>query len=209
MAFLLYMGVYVNVYYQTSIQPIVSTFPEEVHKKLLRALYYADHEKDEKLALRYFKEALLAADENGMDPLGEEILGVKIRMASFLEGIGKHQLAIKVLETARRECLTWEGKWGWKKEPEIRKKRSRLLGQAIAISIKIASLYGCPYVQDWDNAEQMLVWAVETQLKETQRRQTEGVLEGDGPWMTDEQQGGSFEGMKDLASFWDPRLIPH
>jgi tetratricopeptide (TPR) repeat protein len=206
MAFLLFMGFYINVYYQYSVQPIISAYPEEVHKKLRRALYFADYEKDEKMAIRYFKETLIAADENGMDPLSQEVLGVKFKMASFLEEAGSHRLAIRVLETAKRECLTWNKKWGWKKEPVAREKRSRLLKTAIAISIKVASLYGCEYIQEWDSAEENLVWAVETELKETQRRNTEGLLEGDGEWMTDEQKGANFEGKIAPSTSEDPQL---
>ena len=172
---------------------MLKAYPEEVHKKLRRALYFATHEKQEKEALRYFREALLAAEEYGMDPLSNEVMGIKIKMAGFLEEQGSYALAIKVLETARGECLAWENRWGWK--PENKMKRTKALKHAVAISVKLASLYGSEYVQAWERAEERLTWAVETQLKEAIRREEEGVREEEGPWMSDEEFGGSFEGM--------------
>jgi hypothetical protein len=43
-------------------------------------------------------------------------------------------------------------------------------------------------------AEEKLVWAVETVLREQQRREVEGVKPDEGEWMSSEELGGSLEG---------------
>ena len=50
------------------------------------------------------------------------------------------------------------------------------------------------YVVEKEVAEERLIWAVETVLKEQRRRETEGVKPGEGDWMSPEEIGGSLEG---------------
>ena len=38
------------------------------------------------------------------------------------------------------------------------------------------------------------MWSVTALLKEQKRRQDEGVKEGEGQWLTDEEIGGTLEG---------------
>lgn len=73
-------------------------------------------------------------------------------------------------------------------------KRTRILGKSVGISVKLGELYSDEHVLQGDSAGERLVWAVETVLKELQRRQVEGVREGEGDWMTPEQIGGALEG---------------
>lgn len=80
-------------------------------------------------------------------------------------------------------------------EPEnLWAKRTRVLGKSVGISVKLGELYADEHVLQGDAAGVHLVWAVETVLKELQRRQVEGVKEGEGDWMTPEQIGGALEG---------------
>lgn len=74
-------------------------------------------------------------------------------------------------------------------------KRTRVLGKSVGISVKLGELYSDEHVLEGDSAGQHLVWAVETVLKELQRRQVEGVKEGEGDWMTPEQIGGALEAL--------------
>ncbi|KAI0095458.1 TPR domain-containing protein [Daldinia grandis] len=74
-------------------------------------------------------------------------------------------------------------------------KRTRILGKLVGISVKLGELYSDEHVLQGDSAGQHLVWAVETVLKELQRRQVEGVKEGEGDWMTPEQIGGALEAL--------------
>ncbi|KAI2638939.1 TPR domain-containing protein [Hypomontagnella submonticulosa] len=74
-------------------------------------------------------------------------------------------------------------------------KRTRILGKSVGISVKLGELYSDEHVLQGDSAGERLVWAVETVLKELQRRQVEGVREGEGDWMTPEQIGGALEAL--------------
>ncbi|KAI1140404.1 hypothetical protein F5Y05DRAFT_378274 [Hypoxylon sp. FL0543] len=78
-------------------------------------------------------------------------------------------------------------------------KRKRILGKSVGISVKLGELYSDEHVLQGDSAGEHLVWAVETVLKELQRRQVEGVKEGEGDWMTPEQIGGALEGMPTIT----------
>ncbi|KAI0386625.1 TPR domain-containing protein [Hypomontagnella monticulosa] len=74
-------------------------------------------------------------------------------------------------------------------------KRTRILGKSVGISVKLGELYSDEHVLQGDSAGERLVWAVETVLKELQRRQVEGVKEDEGDWMTPEQIGGALEAL--------------
>ncbi|ORY59456.1 TPR domain-containing protein [Pseudomassariella vexata] len=203
-------------------------FPPDVAKSLRRALYYSNYAPDPKLALKYYKIALEQCDQHGIDPFSDEVLGVKIQMAAWLEKIDNYQNAIDVLESILLNCKRWIDKM----EQSVRAgqvdksgmligaaaaavsrsqgdvsdedegppenlwaKRTRLLGKTVGISVKLGELYANEHVLQGDTAGERLIWAVETVLKELQRRQTEGVKEGEGEWMSPEQIGGALEAL--------------
>jgi hypothetical protein len=64
----------------------------------------------------------------------------------------------------------------------------------VQINLKLGQLYGCPYVNEPADAEQRLVEAVERALGEQQRRETEGVQQGEGAWLTSTELGATLEG---------------
>lgn len=142
--------------------------------------------------MKYYKEALRAADEIGMDPFSDEILGVKIQLASLMEKIQQYQKAIKILEIVRSDCLKWVDELGSK--PGNEGNRTRILAKTVGISVKLGELYANKYVMEKEAAEEKLVWAVETVLKEQKRREVEGVKPEEGPWLSPEEIGGSLEG---------------
>ncbi|ETS81309.1 hypothetical protein PFICI_06311 [Pestalotiopsis fici W106-1] len=74
-------------------------------------------------------------------------------------------------------------------------KRTRVLGKTVGISVKLGELYADEHVLQSEAAGERLVWAVETVLKELQRRQIQGVKEGEGEWMSPEQIGGALEAL--------------
>jgi hypothetical protein len=170
---------------------VFQPFPAQVAKPLRRALYYTNISLSPKDALKYYKQALAIADEIGMDPFSDEILGVKIQVAALMEKIQQYEKSIEVLEIIRSDCLKWIELLGSKSGNEG--KRTRVLGKTVAISVKLGDLYANYYIQDKETAEERLVWAVETALKEKKRREEEGVKEGEGDWMTDEEFGGALE----------------
>ncbi len=161
-------------------------------KKLRRALYYTTIDVKPDIALKYYKQALELADEMGMDPFSDEILGVKLRVAAFMEHIHQYPKAIEILEIVHGDCLKWLDQLGDKHWNDG--KRTAVLKKTVQISIKLGELYGNEYVLDKETAEERLVWGVETALKEQQRRQREGVKEGEGDWLGPEELGGAFEG---------------
>ncbi|KAF9630061.1 Tetratricopeptide-like helical [Lasiodiplodia theobromae] len=169
-------------------------FPEPVAKKLRRALYFSQERSlDPKLAIKYYREALAAADEEGMDPFSNEVLGIKFSLAQLFEQLQNYQRAIDILEIVRRDCLRWVDELGDKHWNDG--KRTRVLGKTIGISVKLGDLYSNPYIKEIEKAEEKLVWAVETVLKEKMRREKEGVKEGEGDWITDQEMGASMEAL--------------
>ena len=186
------MLLYINFIYQTYIIGDFKAYPEPVAAKLRRALYYTNIDVQPKNALKYYRQALALADEMGLDPFSDEMLGVRIQVASFFEKIHQYQLAIDVLEKVRGDCLKWMERLGGKEGNEG--KRTRVLGKTIGISVKLGEHYANPHVADQEAAEERLVWAVTALLREQKRREDEGVKEGEGQWMSNEEIGGSLEG---------------
>lgn len=186
------MLIYTNYIYQTYIIGDFAAYPEPVAAKLRRALYYTNIDVQPKNALKYYRQALKLADEMGLDPFSDEMLGVKIQVAAFYEKLHQYQRAIDVLEIVRGDCLKWMEKLGGKEGNEG--KRTRVLGKTIGISVKLGEHYANEYVRDQEAAEERLVWAVTALLKEQKRREGEGVKEGEGEWMSNEEIGGSLEG---------------
>jgi hypothetical protein len=184
--------VYSNYIYNTYIIGSFHKFPEPVAKQLRKALYFTNISLQPKDALKYYKEALRVADEMGMDPFSDEILGVKIQLASFMEKIQQYSKAIDVLEIVRNDCLRWMAELGDKKGNE--EKRTRVLKKTIGITVRLGELYAGEHIKDKAMAEERLVWAVETVLKEHRRRQVQGVKPDEGDWLSPEEIGGSMEG---------------
>ncbi|RYP18940.1 hypothetical protein DL765_003618 [Monosporascus sp. GIB2] len=212
-------------------------FPPEIAKSLRRALYYSNYSPDPPLALKYYKLALEQCSAAGLDPFSDEVLGIKIQLAAWLEKIGNYQNSIDVLEALLRDCQKWvevmeksaqgglidksgflieKGKSSSaprlsteaareagsdpESDPEqnpenLWAKRTRVLGKSVGISVKLGELYADEHVLQTDAAGERLVWAVETVLKELQRRQVEGVKEDEGDWMSPEQIGGALEAL--------------
>ena len=185
------MLVYANIIYKNYIIDDFKAYPEPIAAKLRRALHYTNIDIQPINALKYYRQALELADEMGLDPFSEEILGVKIQVAFFYEKLHQYEKAIDVLEVVRGDCLKWIEQLGEKKGNEG--KRTRVLGKMIGMSVKLGELYANMYVMDQEAAEEKLVWAVTALLKEQKRREDEGVKEGEGQWLTNEEIGGSLE----------------
>ena len=191
---------YSNYLYQSYIVAAFHNFPEPVAKKLRRALYYTNADLQPQEAIKYYKQALQIAEEMGMDPFSDEIMGVKIQVAKLAEDCKQLGKAIQVLEILRRDSLEWLRRFG--ELEHNRQKRTRVLAKCVGISVKLGELYGSAEIYNRDTAEERLVWAVETVLKERLRRDNlqaashlsdEQMLEQEGPWMTDSHIGATLE----------------
>ena len=185
------MLVYVNYIYQVYIIGDFAAYPEPVAAKLRRALFYTNIDLQPKNAIKYYRQALAVADEIGMDPFSDEIIGLKIQLSALFEKVHMYQKAIDVLEIVRWDCLRWMEELGGL-ERNVGK-RTRVLGKTIGISVRLGEYYARDEIQDQDAAEERLVWAVTALLKEQRRREKEGVKEGEGEWMSDEEIGASLE----------------
>ncbi|KAL3424272.1 TPR domain-containing protein [Phlyctema vagabunda] len=184
---------YTNYIYQTYIIGAFHKYPEPVAKQLRKALYYTNISLEPENALKYYKEALRVADEVGMHPFSDEILGVKIQVAFLMEKINQFTKAIDVLEIVKRDCLEWIDKRG--SIPGNEGLRTKVLGKCVGFSVKLGDLYASPYVMEPELAEERLIWAVETVLKEKKRRETEGVKPEEGDWISDEENGATLEAL--------------
>jgi hypothetical protein len=184
---------YTNYLYHTYFQGAFHKFPEPVAKQLRKALYYTNIALDPNLAVKYYREALRVADEVGMDPFSDEIIGVKIQLAALMEKIQQYRKAIDILEIVKRDNLRWVEELGY--APGNEGKRTRVLGKTVGISVKLGELYANQYIDEKDAAEERLVWATETVLKEQARREKEGVKPGEGEWLDVDQIGASMEAL--------------
>jgi hypothetical protein len=190
---------YLPYYYQTYIIAPYHNFPEPVAKKLRRAIFYSSGSNvDVREANKYFRQGILLANELGMDPFSDEILGVKIAIAAMFEKEHHYNLSIEVLEILRKDCVRWIEEVGSKHWNDG--KRTKIMAKTVELNVKLGELYSNKYVQNTDAAEERLVEAVETILREKQRREKDGVKPGEGEWMSDEEVGGSLEGKLSLIA---------
>jgi len=186
--------VYANYVYQNYIIKAFHKFPEPVAKKLRRALYFTNQDLQPQEAIKYYKQALQIAEEIGMDPFSDEIMGVKIQVAALMEKVQQEGKAAYVLEILRNDSLEWLRRFG--DLPHNKVKRTRVLVKCVQISVKLGGLYGGGEIFDREAAEERLVWAVETVLKETQRRNSLNIpldSEEEGPWLANNEIGAAME----------------
>lgn len=174
----------------------MATYPEKVGLKLRRAIYFTDVNPDPAQAVKAYVQALQLAAEENMDPLSDEVIGIKADLTRCLEKSGNPQNAVVILEALKQGCLDWIAAHG--NEPGSAGRRTKLLSWACKIATRQADLYSNPYIADHRKAEETLVWAVETTVRERQRRVNEGLKEGEGEWLSDDDHGSQLEGTYDM-----------
>lgn len=188
------MLVAVNYIYWKYMVGALHNYPEPVAQKLRRALYYTTEDVQPKDAIKYYKQAIQVAEEVGMDAFSDEVIGIKLAVASLMEELEQYTKAIQVLEIIRRDCLEKIEALGAGEDD--RKNRTRLLGKATSIAIRLGELYSRPEIWDREAAEERLVWAVETILTERERRNSHNITdENEGPWMSNDQIGAALESL--------------
>ncbi|KAF4809706.1 hypothetical protein CGCSCA5_v011137 [Colletotrichum siamense] len=82
-------------------------YPPPIAKALRRALYYTNISPDANLAKKYYKQALELCNELQLDPFSDDVLGIRIQTAAWLEKIGNYQGAILVLNSVMDDCTKW------------------------------------------------------------------------------------------------------
>ncbi|KAJ0161598.1 hypothetical protein CTA2_5962 [Colletotrichum tanaceti] len=102
------MSIYiVKLYFDYFMARQFTKYPEPIAKSLRRALYYTNIKPDPNLARKYYKQALEQCNELQLDPFSDDVLGIRIQTAAWLEKIGNYQGAITVLDSVMRDCLKW------------------------------------------------------------------------------------------------------
>ncbi|KAK0668994.1 hypothetical protein QBC41DRAFT_356159 [Cercophora samala] len=87
--------------------PTFTVFPEDIAFALRKALYFGDFKKDTKRALHYYKQAIELCQEHKLDHFSDEVMGIKLKLADWLEKIDNHRNAIHILENLLSDCQRW------------------------------------------------------------------------------------------------------
>lgn len=90
--------------------PTITRFPIPIAKNLRIALYYSNISPDPDHAMKYYKAALRQCDDFHLDPLSDEVLGLKVHFAGWLESLQNYDGSIRALEWALRDCNRWLAK---------------------------------------------------------------------------------------------------
>ncbi|KAK0719677.1 hypothetical protein B0H67DRAFT_485860 [Lasiosphaeris hirsuta] len=209
-----------RVYFTYFYSEQFTRYPDPIARVLRRALYYSNYSPDNKMALKYYRQALAYCEELNLDPFSNDVMGIKIQLAAWLERIDNRGNATRVLEALLGDCKRWvevmeqsvkdgtapkgllvpSGLQTKEGEPApvpetLWGKRTRILGKAVGISVKLAELYSDEHVVKLDLAHERLIWAVETVFGELARRIKDGVKEGEGDWMSPKEIGGTLESL--------------
>lgn len=128
-----------------------------------------------------------------LDPFSDAILGVKLQVASLMEETHNPLKAIEVLSLIHADCLRWLEKLG--DMPGNEGRRTSILQRCVRMSVRIGQLYSSgDSIADTKAAEEHLAWAVTVLLRERERREIEGVKEGEGPWMDKAEMSWALQG---------------
>ena len=93
-----------------AVQTELGIYPAPVADRLRSALYYGtyaasalqNHDK----ALAHYRAALALCLEHGLDPLSDEVLGIKVRIVEWMmAGLGNYASAVATLESTLGDCL--------------------------------------------------------------------------------------------------------
>jgi hypothetical protein len=163
-----------------------------VAKPLKKALYFSNIQKDPKRALRFYQEALFAAQEEGLHPLSDTVIGIKCQIALFFVSIDHYINAIEVLEKMRKGLLEWLDTEGDKHVEDG--DRARILKRTVSQSVQLGEWYGLDWIGRFDEAEEALVLAAEMVLTEQDRLKKLGRKEDEKFPLSDEEVGGALEG---------------
>jgi tetratricopeptide (TPR) repeat protein len=172
-------------------------FPEAVAKELRKAIYYdKGYGRDPKKAFQYYKEAIMVATDLGMNPYSEEFIGMRIRMAEFLEEHRQIEAAITVLERERGFAYEWLEKVRERLGEGVEipdRQWARMVGLAVKLGVKLGKLYSDEDIEDPETAQAAFILAVETLLKERIRREQQGVKEEAREFLNEEEVGAALE----------------
>jgi len=127
-----------------------------------------------------------------MDPFTEEVIGLQIHIAAFYIKAKHPEGAIETMERAVASFERWLKERG--NDPEKLAQRNMILGRLVQMNFKLAEYYSLDSILKPEMAEAKMTYAIEVAMKESERRKKEGVKEGEGKWLSDEEFGAQFEG---------------
>lgn len=199
----------VPFFYKNEVEVLNARYPEEVAKKLRRAIHYTIIDPNVQDALKYYKMALVEANKAGMQEWSDEVTGIKIQVSSMFESMGRLDKAVEALELVFADAAAFvanqdallespspDGPPGAAEAPN-RQARSRVLKRMIGMSTKLAELYADDRLGARQTAEEKLVWGATTTLKERVRRErmTPEQESLEGEWMTEMEIAASLESL--------------
>ncbi|PYI12304.1 hypothetical protein BO78DRAFT_392168 [Aspergillus sclerotiicarbonarius CBS 121057] len=102
-------GIFAYIAYveATQVAPQYSKFPLPVAERLRTAVYYTDVDLNPHKAITAYKEAFMLGRELGMHPWSDEMMGIRLQIASVLEKAGLVPAAIQLLEKIRADSCGW------------------------------------------------------------------------------------------------------
>ncbi|TPX15717.1 uncharacterized protein E0L32_000051 [Thyridium curvatum] len=106
-AFIFIFAYVVRIYFTYFYSRQFTRYPAPVAKSLRRALYFSNYSPDPPRALKYYKLALEQCEELRMDPFSDDVMGIKIQLAAWLEQTQNFRGAIKILEVLLGDCRRW------------------------------------------------------------------------------------------------------
>lgn len=178
--------------YREFLHKTTHNYPEPVSAELRKGLYYAMYDKPQD-AMKHFRSALEQCMVLGMDPLSDEVTGIKIELAGLLEKHGLADKTITILEHVLDEVVAGS------KAQLNGLERTRLLKKGVSVGLKLGALY--QETKKLAEAEEALVWSVETMLREQRRREKDNTkAEEEGEWLSDEEIGMALE---NLAGYYE------
>lgn len=200
-ASLAFLG-YVLYYDYTVVKPSFAPYSVNVEYLLRKALNAIHLDPDPAESERYFLLALQATEQEGMDPHGPEVLGIRLRLAEMQEHFGRAKAAIEVLNGVVEDC-------GEKVADLDRGAATQELSTAVSVRrylmstnirarVKIANLYESNHIQNSAKAKQTLSDAINLLVKETKSPQSEGFTQSDKLDLTLEEIAGMLLTMGDL-----------
>jgi len=187
---------------KTRIQPQYAAYPEPVEGQLRQALQSVYVKPDPEKAEYHFLKALKAADESGMDPYSQPVIGIRTRLAEMLERFGRAKAAIEVLEGTAKFCedkVADIDRGVSTLDPEqTASQRRGMLMTIIRSRVKMANIYESEYMQDPTHAKQVLSDAVALLVKETKDPQVNGFSEDNKAGLPLEEIASMMSQMGDL-----------
>ncbi|RPA91280.1 hypothetical protein L873DRAFT_1571070, partial [Choiromyces venosus 120613-1] len=139
------------------------SYPAPVAKELRKALYYSlPNSSSPRDAVKHFRLALEQCRDLGMDPLSDEVTGIKIELAGALLHHGIFEKGVEVLEGVLDEVVA-----AAEKMPDDEGRKRKLLKRGVGIAGKIGEVYVSK--ERYSEAEEALGWAVETAVREARK----------------------------------------